>query len=391
MKFGVYIHIPHCLQQCSYCDFATLPISHKTSPADYASILIQEIEKRNPAVPYRSVSTIYFGGGTPSLMEPEDLGRILDGLRSSSFDLSNLEEMTLEINPGTIHQEKLLDLLRLGFTRFSVGAQTFSSSHLASLGREHSVDQTRETLALLQRHRVSFTADLLFGLPDQDLKHLQKDIESLLVFEPKHLSAYCLTLPEKHPLNRGRPEDDVQAEMFYFVERELEKVGLHRYEVSNFAVPGHESKHNQLYWQDAPYWGLGLGAHSYFHDSQLGVRFWNPNHIEAYRKQVAEIQPLVSAGLPASLPQNQAEFLTTSQSLTDFIHTQLRRSRGLSIEAVEKKYGLFTRTQVEERLERLLARSLVRWQSPFWTIDQRALVLSEQVFQEMTFLATDLL
>lgn len=396
MKFGVYVHIPYCLQQCPYCDFATVHHTHPTKKEDYLQIVLQEIRSRNKALKYRKVSTLYFGGGTPSLLSSHQLDAVIQELSSNNFDLSGLEEVTLEINPGTITQSSLLDLKNIGVTRFSVGAQTFNEDLLKTLGREHTVQQTLDTLNLLSHSGMDYTLDVLFGLPGQTLTNLAEDLDVVSRLNPVHVSSYCLTLPEAHPLNKNRPTDDEQSKMFYYVERRLADMGLDRYEISNFSKPGKRAIHNSLYWSGDPYWGLGMSAHSYLPDEDYGVRFWNPPHIEAYKKQVLQSQN--DAAPPyKDLPPHQVEVLTKNQALTDFCHTRLRTTRGLDELSVAQSFGDDVFAIVRERLLKLEAKGLVVSRpcasnaiARRWSLSHEALVISEQVFQEMTFLVSDL-
>jgi oxygen-independent coproporphyrinogen-3 oxidase len=388
MKFGIYVHIPYCLQQCPYCDFATVRFDHPVTREDYTNILLQEIRTRNQAVPYKQVSTVYFGGGTPSLAGPKNIAAVIHELKQH-FDLSHLEEVTLEINPGTVSVGDLEEYKTIGVTRYSVGVQTFNPKLLKRLGREHTVADTHQTLELLKNKSLLYTADLLFGLPDQSLDDLNADLLIFKSYKPDHISAYCLTVPDNNPLNAGRPSDEQQAEMFYRVEAELNSIGLKRYEVSNYAVPGKEARHNSLYWQDEPYWGIGMSAHSYFLEGENGSRFWNPPTIAAYRKQVEA--PTAQKSITSMIPKEQSEFLTTSQALTDFCHTRLRTVRGLQQSELESKFAPSAAQHVYSRLEKLVSKGLVEISSAgVWRIAHKAFIISEQVFQEMTFLSSEL-
>ncbi len=387
MKFGIYVHIPYCLQQCPYCDFATVRSDHPVTREDYTHSVLQEIRSRNRVVPYKKVSTLYFGGGTPSLAGPKNIAAVIQELKRY-FDFSAIEEVTLEINPGTVSEPELLEYLDIGVTRFSVGVQTFNSELLKKIGREHSEQSTHQTLALLKSKNVLYTADILFALPHQSLKDLDQDLNEIIQYKPQHISGYCLTVPDKNPMSAYRPSEDVQVQMFYHLEERLKEIGLTRYEVSNYALPGKESRHNSLYWNDSPYWGLGMSAHSYFLEGPYGTRFWNPPSIAAYTKQVQSYPG--KNRITESFPKEQFEDLTLSQALTDFCHTRLRTTRGLNINELTLKLGHSAENIVLNYLKRLEARSLAKLEGDFWKIPHKALVMSEQVFQEMTFLPSDL-
>lgn len=388
-RFGIYIHIPYCLQQCPYCDFATVLNTHPLKKEDYIDIVRQEIRNRNQAVPFRKVSTLYFGGGTPSLLSPSNLDAVIRELGDTGFDLSSLEEVSLEINPGTLTKDLLNDYLGIGISRFSVGAQTFSDRLLKLLGREHSSSETRETLDLIASSQVNYTVDLLYALPEQSMEDLLQDLDTLKELNPPHVSAYCLTVPDKNPRFFKRPSEDVQVAMFYRVEEELRKIGLSRYEVSSYTAPGRHSRHNSLYWEDQSYWGLGMSAHSYFKTGDWGIRFWNPPHLVAYEKQV-RIENKMTSRIDAFLPTHQFEALRLHQSLTDFCHTRLRTMQGLSMEWLSKKFPPVAVEKAKDRLTSLMKKGLVEVEDSVWRISHQKLILSEQVYQEMTFLSSEL-
>lgn len=386
MRAGVYIHIPYCLQQCPYCDFSTVKHDHPIGPSEYINLLRQEILNRKDSIPFRDIHTLYFGGGTPSLLSEDALDAVIQEFKFQGFNLSTVREITLEINPGTVSLRKLQNLMSMGFNRFSVGVQTFDAKKLGLLGREHSVEATLETLGLLKLLEVNFSADLLFAHPYQSMADLQMDLDQLLQFSPPHVSAYCLTLPERHPLQVGRPDEDIQSDMIELVRTSLEANGLLQYEISNFSRPGFESKNNSIYWEGQPYWGLGMSAHSYFPSPQWGARFWNPPTIEAYRGQVHK----GALALPAGLPRQQFEILEQYQALTDFCHVRMRTRRGLDESALSSQFTDTLAALAVERLNRLLARGLVQKKGNHWRVRAEQQVLSEQVFKEMTFLKEDL-
>ena len=286
MSFGVYVHIPYCLQRCTYCDFATYEKDKILPSSQYVALIQEEIRQKAAAFPEKNLSTVYFGGGTPSLLPSSEILTILDELEKQGFKRSPDTEITIEINPATIDEVKLADYRSAGINRFSVGAQTFDDPLLKSVHREHNAAQTRETLQILAGKGLNYSFDLLFALPNQTLEILRRDLEEVLHYLPPHVSPYCLTVPEGHVLSKSRPLEDIQLEMFDMIRTTLEKAGYVRYEISNFARPGFESRHNSLYWEDQPYWGLGLSAHSYMPWEKFGTRFWNPSAIGAYQQLI---------------------------------------------------------------------------------------------------------
>lgn len=403
-RFGIYVHIPYCLQICTYCDFVKFE-SHDLPPSnDYVSLLRQELTTRAAAFGPRELTSIYFGGGTPSLFSPEEILAVIGAIANEGFSLKVDGEVTLEVNPGTINEDALDQFLKIGITRFSVGAQTFDESLLTVTGRKHSVADTVTTLEMLRKRKANYSFDLLFGLPGQSLRGVRDDVAKALEFEPSHLSAYNLTVPLKHPLNRGRASDDEQAEMFETIEADLAAAGVFRYEVSNFARPGFESEHNRLYWSDEAYWGIGVGAHSYIPrgDSSgvdtlapWGLRFWNPATMTSYSK---ELESATGPLFWNSLKEDRLEKLKANEALTDFCHTALRSQEGLSMTSVEKKFGAAARKILQARLRdsHLVPfltppreTSSTNAQDDRWRLSKKGQAMADRVFEALTFLKDD--
>jgi oxygen-independent coproporphyrinogen-3 oxidase len=408
MAFGIYVHIPYCLQICSYCDFTKYELGKTLSPAAYTDLLIKEIRQRAINVPQKELNTIYFGGGTPSLLHPSDILSILQELEKAGFRLDPDAELTIEIDPTTVDEKKLDQYLSMGINRFSVGAQTFDDRMLKMTGRKHTSADTVELLTLLKSKRVNYSFDLLFALPSQTLAGLRDDLSKTLDFGPNHLSAYCLTIPEGHKLDPGRAPEDEQIAMFDLIEENLAKAGIYRYEISNFARPGFESRHNLLYWTDQAYWGIGLSSHSYFPPTfstnvdamtPWGARFWNER---AMKKYEAEINRPHSAHTSASLlPSEQngswsflesmgtdrMELLKLHQALTDYCHTSLRLHVGMAENALRLKFGEQNAALVKERLLALQESSHIQKTPQGWTLSRNGRLAANLVFEKLTFLA----
>ncbi|MFN8791301.1 MAG: radical SAM family heme chaperone HemW [Bdellovibrionales bacterium] len=382
-SFGVYFHIPYCLQRCTYCDFATYEKSQILPPEKYTTLVLQEMQAKRAFYPPRLLDTIYFGGGTPSLVEPQNILQMIEGLEKLGFRRSPETEITLEINPATLNVGKMESYLKMGINRFSVGAQTFDNSLLKKVRREHSAQQTEETLAFLKPYGVNYSFDLLFALPGQTREGLARDLERVLTFEPPHVSPYCLTVPAENPLSKGRPDDDQQVAMFEQIAGVLKAAGYQQYEISNFCRPGFESRHNQLYWQDQEWWGLGLSSHSYWKGSPWGLRFWNPRSIHDYETHVRGLSELES---PLALSPALYEDLQRHQAMTDYCHTSLRTSDGLHFHKLRSKFDEQAEQEVRSRAEPLVKRG---WLTPTETgfrLSEEGIVLSNQVFLEFTFL-----
>jgi oxygen-independent coproporphyrinogen-3 oxidase len=381
-QFGVYFHIPYCIQRCTYCDFATYEQSQIMSPEAYTKLVLEEIQQRKSFYAPQQLDTIYFGGGTPSLVDPENILLMVSELEKHGFQKGPDTEMTLEINPATLTPEKMRLYLNLGFNRFSVGAQTFNNSQLKKVRREHTAEQTLETLTFLKSYGVNYSFDLLFALPGQTLDDLQLDLDQVLHFSPAHVSPYCLTVPDENPLSKGRPPDETQVEMFDLITHSLTANGYHQYEISNFSKPGFESRHNSLYWLDQEWWGLGLSSHSYSKQTKWGVRYWNTRSIKDYETQIQKNEELKS---PLDLPMQQFENLEKNQALTDFCHTSLRMSSGLNLKKLETKFDATTSALVTQICEPLLKRKWLETTNDGYRLTQGGIVLSNQVFLDLTF------
>ncbi len=400
MKFGLYIHIPHCLQQCSYCDFATIQNNDKDHILKYVQLLKQEFLAYRPTIPFTKIDSIYFGGGTPSLVPNYLLVSLLKLLQDNGFIFSPNIEITLEINPGTVLSQEIDLLKTAGFNRFSVGVQTFDEELLKQTKRKHSVQNSHETLSYLKEHGTLFSADILFGLPRQNLSMLEADLEHFLSYNPSHMSAYNLTIPENHFLMKGRASDQEQIEMFQLIEEKLKLSGLQRYELSNYALKNQESKHNQIYWKDHAYWGLGMSAHSYFpketpihlipQENSWGLRFSNPVTFPQYEKWLSSLKAepqTISSLRPNSLIEN----LTLHECLTDYCHTSLRMNTGLRDDSLEKKFSKPAFLETKRRLKKLVEQGLVSAEAKNWSLSSQGKNLSNQVFEELTFFRNDLI
>ena len=361
-------------------------------PEAYVQLIKKEISDRATTIGPRPVDTIYFGGGTPSLFDPSLIVAIIRHLANAGFVTRESSEISIEIDPGTADRYKIEGYINIGVTRFSVGAQTFHSHLLKGAGRKHSPEETIAMLSILRDLNVNYSFDLLFGLPQQTLDDVRADVDQALQFNPSHLSAYNLTVAEKHPMNKGRAPDEEQVRMFEVIEDELRKSGILRYEISNFAKPGAESKHNMLYWTDEEYWGIGVSSHSFLRRGEWNTRFWNPFSLSEYVKQIEAGTP--SQNFLEALPDSQIEPLKINQALTDFCHTSLRLTRGLQENALRLKFGDSVTQKVAGILGEIESSLYVRKVSEegevFWRFTPEGRVLANVVFEKLTFLDGDL-
>lgn len=393
MAFGIYVHIPYCIQRCTYCDFATYEQSKILPPEQYLEFIKREIMQVGPSQNFSSkyLDTLYFGGGTPSLVPSSVIVSVIEALSNQGFNIGPSTEVTLEINPATLDHAKMQTYLKSGFNRFSVGAQTFDDKLLKLVKREHSAEQTRRTLEFLKEYNVNYSFDVLFGLPFQTLDGLKKDLDEVVRFQPHHVSPYVLTVPESNPLSKNRPLEDQQIEMFDLIKDTLTTNGYHQYEISNFSKPGFESKHNQLYWNDSSYWGIGLSAHSYAAGvGDYGRRYWNPRNLDEHLKLYSTDKKAVQ--LPGDqLSDEDREDLQLHQSLTDYCHTFLRTLNGLNLANLESKYGKRVSQIVQQELGTLIERGWVECFAPGqFRLTNSGVLISNQVFAALTWLSGEL-
>lgn len=333
-QWGLYIHIPFCRQKCFYCDFPSFA-GRERYEADYTDALCRELAVQG--VLYRekwgSPRTIYMGGGTPSLLPIGLLAKILQAIADVFGDAAD-REFTVECNPGTVDAAKLRALRAGGVNRLSFGVQTFDDTLLKKIGRIHTGAQAREAMALARTAGFqNVSMDLIYGLPGESLAELERDLEAMVALEPEHISIYGLQLEEGTAFAKmqemGRlmlPDDDTVERMYDTMTAFLPAHGYARYEISNFAKPGFESRHNLSYWQDVPYLGVGAAAHSYLE----GQRYENVREIPAYIEGIR-----TGKGV-----RRQEETMTREIAMEEFAFLALRTARGIERARFERRFGV---------------------------------------------------
>lgn len=323
---GIYLHIPFCKHKCTYCDFCSFPNRMDVAEA-YMACLIKEIEMRGKELKGRTFDTVYFGGGTPSVVDPKYIYAAMRKIKEC-FTLSARPEITIEMNPGTVSEQKIALYKRAGINRFSIGLQTAIDEQLSDLGRIHTVRDYLYCTSLLKGE--NFSADVMLGIKNQTKEDVRKTIEVAAGSGAKHISMYALTPEDGTPiytdyLNGELPDGDEVAEMYAFGVKKLRELGYERYEVSNFCKKGKESRHNLNYWQRGEYIGFGVSASSHIKN----VRFTNTFDLDEYFKCI----------LTNHLPVIDREEVDRDGQKEESIMLALRTAKGLDITAFDAEFG----------------------------------------------------
>ena len=349
---AVYVHIPFCRVRCPYCDFNTYAGLQSLIPA-YVEALCRVIACRGAASGYGAARTLYFGGGTPSLLEPQQVGQII-GAVNAVLPLAADSEITLEANPVTADAVRFAGFRAAGVNRLSFGVQSFTDRLLKTLGRDHNAAQATRALRLA-RHAgfQNVSLDLMYAVPEQSSADWRRDVEQALALAPEHLSLYCLTVEPTTPYARwvgsGRvrlPADDVAADMYAHARERLAANGYEHYEISNWALPGKEGRHNQVYWRCEPYLGLGAGAHGYLH----GIR----------TAEIRAPRDYIERGLQGESTVESTETITPPEAAEESIFLNLRLlKRGIVRQEFAARFGADPVTLLGKELTELTHANLV--------------------------------
>ncbi len=370
-KSGIYIHIPFCRSRCSYCDFATDIYKSSGAVDRYISALVKEISSFQVPNSKFQFDTIYFGGGTPSLLTPKQLEKVLDAVHGK-FSVDEKSEITMEMNPATVTTETLREFKNLGVNRASFGAQTFDDAELKRLGRRHTASDVRETIELLRNadfNNVSF--DLIAGLPRQTLRDWERNLDEALKLKPEHLSLYLLEIHESTPLaeqiRSGRqplPDEDLAAEMYKMMLEKVSEKGYQQYEISNFCLSGFESKHNSKYWTLDAVFGFGCSAHSFDGENR---RWSNERDTLKYVKSV-----------------ETENFKYIEDDETDvkfeYLFLGLRLNKGIDVGEYQKRFGANLILEYKKQLDYLEKADLIKFDGNFLRLTDKGFLYSNEVF-----------
>ncbi|HZK24165.1 MAG TPA: radical SAM family heme chaperone HemW [Oscillospiraceae bacterium] len=377
MGTAVYLHIPFCRAKCHYCDFLSYACSTSGSftPQLYLQGLVRELAIRGAELisAGREVTTLYLGGGTPTVLEPPDMAELLSCCHRY-LPLAS-PEWTVEANPGTITPAAVRQLAKLGVNRISLGVQDLCDQRLASLGRLHNAQQARQAFLLCRDYFPSVSLDLMAALPGQTSAQLLETLAAVCDWGPQHLSVYGLKVEEGTLLAAqvaaGQvqlPDEDEVLTMFLAGRQYLQSRGYEHYEIANYARPGHQCRHNLTYWSNQPYLGLGLGAHSYWQ----GVRWENTRDPETYLTQLAAGQ----------LPQAVQTTVTKDEAMEDTMMLGLRLLNGVSFADFQEKFGQDLRQVFNQEIKYLQSLGAVECDEHYIRLSEKGLPVANVVFAE---------
>lgn len=369
---AAYVHIPFCEHICYYCDFNKVFLKNQPV-AEYLDALEREIELTLQQYPTDRLETIFIGGGTPTALNEQQMQRLMDIISKHLLPLTDETlEYTVESNPDGVSPEKLDIMKAGGVNRVSFGVQSFNDGLLERIGRTHREAKVAETLDEAAKRFDNISVDLMFGLPNQTLEQVKYDVERALRLPITHISSYSLIL-EPHTVfaiqeRKGKlplPTQDLEAEMYRLMIETIEAGGLNQYEISNFSLPGKESRHNRVYWENDEYYGFGAGSHSYINQTR--------------RANIAPIPHYIKA---EGLPVRNETPLTRVERMEEEMFLGLRMKQGVSIEHFEQKYGIALDAAFGKTITKLLPRGLVERTDTHLRLTEAGVPLANEVFAE---------
>ncbi len=369
---GIYLHIPFCRQGCTYCNFHfTTSLRYKD---DLVRALAQEAETEKYYLAGETINTIYFGGGTPSILDVSDLEFLISGL-GKNYSVATDAEITLEANPDDITNDKLKAWKDLGVNRLSIGVQSFYEEELRWMNRAHSAELAVSSLQLAITQFDNITIDLIYGSPLLTDEMWKQNVDKAIDFGIPHFSCYALTVEEKTPLHKLINKEEAldvdnekQARQFLLLMQWLKEKGFEHYEVSNFAKPGYRSRHNSSYWKGEKYLGLGPSAHSY----NGTERRWNVANNNLYIK-----------GIQENSPEREVESLNQTQKLNEYIMISLRTSEGIDLHKLERDFGIIQRKRIEKQTSIYVNSGLVQLQNSFVQLTDEGMLRADGIASDL--------
>ena len=367
---ALYIHVPFCRRKCPYCSFVSFDYRADDIPL-YISTLKRELELKAAG---EHVCSIYFGGGTPSLLPAAEIGGLLSVI-NTRFVVDKNAEITMEVNPGTVDDDYLKTVRKLGVNRLSLGVQSLNERELVLLGRIHTAEQAKDAVRSARGAGFdNLNIDLIYGLPGQVLSDWQRSLDEASALEPEHLSLYALTLEEDtlmwDAVSQGllpAPDPDFSADLYEIADDRLEADGYKHYEISNWARPGYECRHNLVYWRNHPYLGAGLAAHSCLN----GHRLANTKNIDKYLAGYSGNAPLV--------PEMDEE-ISPQMELAETVILGLRMVDGINADDIRRRFGIDIFEHYRKQVEEMIAAGLMEKDNSILKLTRRGLLLSNEVF-----------
>jgi oxygen-independent coproporphyrinogen III oxidase len=370
---GIYIHIPFCEKKCIYCDFYS-EANHNDRDI-FIQFLLKEIDMNNEHFDYGEIETIYFGGGTPSLLQPKQVEKILSEI-NKNFKIHTEAEITFEVNPGTVDKQKLSDLKQIGINRLSIGIQSLDDMDLIFLTRIHNAaDALRCYESARKSGFENISIDLIFGLPTQTVAGWLQVLDRAIDLKPQHISAYNLIVEEGTPLFKmvntnqiSKQSEDIETQMFEDTISKLTSAGYRHYEVSNYALPDFESRHNNNYWNYTNYFGFGPSAHSFLN----GKRWWNVRSIFSYYSRIDN----------GILPVEGEEILDRSQQISELIMLGLR-SKGVNISKLKNDLDFDFIKTFDETLNTLIETRLGVLNGEYFSLTKKGILFSDEISRKL--------
>ncbi len=373
---GIYVHIPFCVKKCNYCDFLSAPATKQVRKS-YIEALIKQIKSYQALVREYEVKTIYFGGGTPSLLEEEEIGGVFRAIKESyslSEEAMKAMEITLEANPGTFGKDKLMAYREMGFNRISMGVQSMNNEELKLLGRVHTVEDFLENYRLARECGFdNINVDLMQSLPGQTLEAWEKTLKQVIELNPEHISAYSLIIEEGTKFYEWYadredllPDEELERAIYYRTEEILREAGYERYEISNYAKAGRESRHNLSYWQGIDYLGVGLGASSLI----KGERLVNEDDLQRF------IETAESTFIKERNP------LTKQEQMEEFMFLGLRVMKGVSKREFFERFQIIMEEVYGEVLAKFVQEELILIEEDRVALTKKGIDVSNYVFAD---------
>ena len=377
-ELSLYVHIPFCVRKCLYCDFLSFSVAEKRERIiNYVNLLAKEIRMWGEACKDRTVVSIFFGGGTPSLLAGNEMELLMEQIREN-FVVTKDAEITMEMNPGTVSRESLMAYRRAGINRISIGLQSARDEELKAIGRIHTYAEFQDCFAWARQAGFeNINIDLMAALPGQDIASYRSTLEKAVAFSPEHISSYSLILEEGTFLYDRQddyrfPTEEEEREMYDLTEEILQNAGYHRYEISNYAKDGYECRHNKVYWRRGDYLGLGLGA-----SSLMDNRRWkNPSDPEEYRDYVEGGKPLEELSV---------QTLTVQEQMEEFMFLGLRLTTGISIREFAACFGTDIESVYGEVLERHYRQKTMQKSGDRIWLTKRGMDVSNYVMADFLF------